>query len=167
MDFHDAIRARRSIRYFENTPVEEEKLTRIRDAVRLAPTARNRQPFRFVEVVSTEKRHALCDCYSRDWLQSAPLIIAAVGKPSEAWTRLNGRSICDVDVAIALEHLVLAAAAEGLATCWICAFDQEHAHDALDLPTEETVVALTPLGYGAMAPADIPRKSVEELFARY
>lgn len=164
MDFYDVVAARRSIRAYRSDAVEEEKLARIREAVRQAPTACNRQPFRFLELREGLAREAVESCYSREWIRSAPLLVVAVGSTSEAWARFNGRSIYDVDVAIALEHLVLAATAEGLGTCWICAFDQEALHDALGLAGDEVAVAITPLGYPAETPGPIQRKPIADLF---
>ncbi len=164
MDFYDVVTSRRSIRAYRDKPVEKEKLGRIREAVQLAPTACNRQPFRFLEVSGDAPKEAVLSCYSRDWLRTAPMLMVAVGLPSQAWSRFNGKSIHEVDVAIAMEHLVLAATAEGLATCWICAFDQEALREALGLSATEIPVAMTPLGYAAKEPPAVPRKPVNELF---
>lgn len=164
MDFYDVVKSRRSIRAYLDKPVEEEKLARIRGAVRQAPTACNKQPFRFLEVGGGSAKEAVLSCYSNDWLRTAPMLMVAVGLPDQAWSRFNGKSIHEVDVAIAMEHLVLAAAAESLATCWICAFDQEAMREALGLSETEIPVAMTPLGYAAKEPAAVPRKPINELF---
>ncbi|MFW5803589.1 MAG: nitroreductase family protein [Verrucomicrobiota bacterium] len=164
MEFYDVVKSRRSIRAYLDKPVEEEKLTRVRNAVRQAPTACNRQPFRFLELRGGAAKEAVLSCYSRDWLRTAPMLMVAVGLPRQAWSRFNGKSIYEVDVAIAMEHLVLSAAAEGLGTCWICAFDQEALREALSLSETEIPVAITPLGYAAKEPDAVPRKPVNELF---
>ena len=165
MDFHDTLRLRRSVRGYQPTPIPPTALERIYDAVRLAPSACNLQPFKFLLVQSPEKKAAVCACYKRGtWLAAAPLIVVALGNREAAWKRLDGTSAHVIDTAIACEHLVLAAAAEGLATCWICAFDQEAMHRTLGLEPEWEVVAMTPVGYPNDEPRPFTRKPVSELF---
>ncbi len=147
MEFYDVIRLRRSIRSYRPTPVPQDVVERIAEAVNLAPTACNRQPFRVLFVTDPAKRAALCKAYRAAWLAEAPAIAVVVGNAAEAWKRLEGDSIIDVDCSIAMEHLVLAATEEGLGTCWVCAFDRAAADAALNLPAGEHSVALTPVGY--------------------
>jgi len=164
MDFFSVVRQRRSIRHYLPDPVPPEKLTAILEAVRLAPSACNLQPWRFLIVQSAEKRRLTGECYPRGtWLLEAPLIIIALGNPGTAWKRLNGTSAHTIDVSIAMEHLVLAAAAEGLGTCWICAFDQELLQRKLNLSPEWEAVAITPLGYPAGEPRPFSRKPLPEI----
>jgi len=165
MDFYATLRQRRSIRGFTAEPIPPAALERICEAVRLAPTACNLQPFKFLLVQSPDKRAAVSACYKRGtWLASAPLIVVALGNRETAWKRHNGTPAHVIDTTIALEHLVLAAAAEGLATCWICAFDQEQLHQQLGLSPEWEVVAMTPVGYPDTDPRPFTRKPVSELF---
>jgi nitroreductase len=104
-------------------------------------------------VQSPEKKAAVCGCYKRGtWLATAPLIVVALGNRGTAWKRLDGTPAHVIDTSIALEHLVLAAEAEGLGTCWICAFDQEELHRTLGLSNDWEVVAMTPIGYPETAP---------------
>ncbi len=163
MEFYEVIKQRRSIRGYVSQPVEEEKLHRIWEAVRLAPTACNLQPFRLLVVSSPEKKAAVCQCYPQEWLGQAPLIVIVLGNRNSAWKRLDGSSIHDVDAAIVMEHLVLAATAEGLGTCWICAFDQGRLHDCLGLDAEWEPVAMTPLGYSTKQPRELEHKQLDEL----
>ncbi|NLI61622.1 MAG: nitroreductase, partial [Clostridiales bacterium] len=81
------------------------------------------------------------------WLKQAPVIIVACGDHSQSWKRGDGKDHCDIDVAIAIDHMTLAAAEEGLGTCWICAFDAELCHEILELPEDMEVIALLPIGY--------------------
>jgi len=151
MDFFDLIQKRYSVRAYQKKPVEKDKLLKVLDAARLAPTAANRQPFRLI-VVKTEGRETeMKRIYGREWFSQAPLIICACAIPSEGWTRGDGKNFCEVDATIALDHLILAAAALGLGTCWIAAFDPKATRDILGLPSDVEPVALTPLGY----PADV------------
>ena len=167
MEVYEVMRRRRSIREFTPDPIPPAALERICEAVRLAPTACNLQPFKFLLIQSPEKHAAVCDCYKRGtWLATAPLIVVALGNRETAWKRLDGTPAHVIDTSIALEHLVLAATSEGLVTCWICAFDQDALHQALGLGPEWEVVAMTPVGYPnpAAEPRPFARKSISELF---
>jgi nitroreductase len=166
MEFYDVVRCRRSIRAYEPEPLAEDALTRIIEAVNLAPTACNLQPFRFLLVAAPQTRAAIAACYPQPWLAQAPMIVVALGNADAAWKRLNGSSSHTLDVAIAMEHLVLAAAAEGLGTCWVCAFDQERMRRALGLEPQWEVVAITPLGKPAETPGKQQRKPIAEIVER-
>lgn len=164
MEFYDVIRLRRSIRSYHSTPVPQDVVERIAEAVNLAPTACNRQPFRVLFVTDPVKRVSLCKAYKAPWLVEAPAIAVVVGNASAAWKRLEGDSIIDVDCAIVMEHLVLAATEEGLGTCWVCAFDRAVADAALGLSVGEHSVALTPVGYAKESAQPQTRKSVAQIF---
>jgi len=163
MDFYEVIKTRRSVRAYKNDPVEEDKLERVLEAARLAPTAANRQPLRLFVIRDARTRAKLLEAYSQQWFVDAPVIICACGRPSEAWTRVDGKCYADVDVTIAMDHLILAATAEGLGTCWIGAFNPAKLREVLDLPEELEPVAMTPLGYPAQEPAARPRKPLDEI----
>ena len=163
MEFGELIEQRYSVRAYTNDPIEDEKLRRVLDAARLAPTAANRQPFRLIVVHTKGREEELRRIYKSEWFVSAPLIICACGVPSEGWTRFDGRNYTDVDVTIAMDHLILAAANEGLGTCWIAAFDAEAAREVLNLPNEFDPLVLTPLGYPADEPKAKRRKELSEL----
>ncbi len=166
MEFYEVIKRRRSIRAYADREVEADKLDRLFEAVRQAPTACNLQPFRFLAVKDAAKRELIASVYPQPWFEAAPIIIVALGNCEKAWKRRNGSSAHTIDVAIAMEHLVLAAAAEELGTCWICAFDQDELHDKLGIGKEWEVVALTPLGYPSAPPPAAPkRKSLDQLRA--
>lgn len=163
MDFQKTIRERRSVRKYTSMPVEEEKLNRILETARLAPSACNNQPWHFIVVKEEQKRKTLGKAYNNDWFYNAPVIICACGEPSKNWVRRDGKNYNDVDVTIAMDHLILAAAAEGLGTCWIGAFDPKLVKEALNLPEGIEPVAMTPLGYPADTPKTKSRKSLEEI----
>jgi len=163
MDFYEVLRTRRSIRKYKRAPVEEEKLERILEAVRIAPSAANFQPWHFIVVKDESVKHALKEAYGREWFTAAPVIVCACGEPAKAWVRRDGKSYVDVDVSIAFEHLILAAAAEGLGTCWIGAFDPAAVRKALGLPEGIEPIAMTPLGYPDEAPRPFSRKSRDEI----
>ena len=134
------------------------------EAARLAPTAANRQPF-YVIVIKTEgKEEVLKRVYSRKWFTEAPLVLCVCGIPGQAWTRRqDGKSYCDVDAAIVMDHIILAATELGLGTCWIGAFDPDAAREVLNLPSHVEPIAFTPLGYAADDPRDKQRKDISDL----
>lgn len=140
---------RRSVRAFRDDPVTREQIAAVMECVRLAPSAVNFQPWRFVIVTDPALRERINACYPRDWFRSAPVAIVACGDHGVAWKRRDGKDHCDIDVAIAGEHLVLAAAEQGLGSCWICAFDAAACAEALGLPPHVEAVALFPLGVPA------------------
>jgi nitroreductase len=138
-------------------------LQRLLEAASLAPTAANRQAFRLI-VIHTKGREAeLQRIYSRSWFVQAPVIVCACAIPNEAWVRRDGKNYCDVDVAIVLDHFVLAATELGLGTCWIAAFDPIAARDILRIPDEVNPIAFTPVGYPADLPTPKKRKTMREL----
>ena len=149
MEFSDLIQQRYSTRAYKSLPVPEDVLQRVLEAARMAPTAANRQPFQLV-VVHTEGREAeLARIYGNAWFTQAPIVIGVCSVTGQAWTRRDGKNYADVDVAIATDHLTLAAANEGLGTCWIGAFDPAAAREVLGLPEDVEPVVFTPLGYPA------------------
>jgi len=149
MDFSKLIAMRYSVRAYRPDPVEEEKLQQVFEAARLAPTAANRQPFQLIVIHTAGREAALGRIYQRDWFVQAPLIICACGVPAQGWVRMDGKPYTDVDVTIAMDHLILAATELGLGTCWIAAFDPAAAREVLGLPDGVEPVAFTPLGYPA------------------
>ncbi|MDW8045203.1 MAG: nitroreductase family protein [Nitrososphaerota archaeon] len=163
MNVLDVIKMRRSIRRYKPDPVEREKLVSVLEAARLAPSARNMQPWHFI-VTKPEVKEKLRMAYNREWFIKAPVIIVACADPSRAWVRADGEEYWKVDVAIALQNLVLKATEEGLGTCWIAAFDEKAVKEVLNIPPHIRVVAMTPLGYPDEARGPVTdRKSLEEI----
>ena len=167
MNFQELIRKRYSVRAYKRDPVDEDKLARILEAARLAPTAANRQPFRIV-IVPTKGREAdLSRIYGREWFTQAPLVLAVCAVPGESWVRrTDGWNAAEVDATIAMTHIVLAAVEEGLGTCWIAAFDPKAAREVLGLPPDVIPAAFTPLGYPADSPAPKKRRPLADLARR-
>jgi nitroreductase len=164
MEFLDVIQRRYSVRAYKPDPVPDAVLARILEAARLAPTAANLQPFRFVIVHVKGREAELRRVYGPGWFVQAPLVICACGVPSQGWVRdADGINYTPVDVAIAMDHLILAAADQGLGTCWIAAFDVPTARQVFGLPPGVEPVALTPLGYPADRPGRKERKPLAEL----
>jgi nitroreductase len=161
--FSDLIQTRYSVRAYRPDPVEEEKLKRVLEAAQLAPTAANRQPFRLIVIRTEGREEELKRIYHRDWFRQAPYVICACGLPEEAWVGKDGISYLWVDVAIAMDHLILAATELGLGTCWVAAFDKEAARQVLDLPEGVEPILVTPLGYPADHPEPKERKELSQL----
>jgi nitroreductase len=166
MEFSTLIEKRYSVRAYKPDPVEDETLRRVLEAARLAPTAANRQPFQLIVIHTAGREEELRRIYDRDWFVHAPLVICACGVPAQGWARMDGKSYTDVDVAIVMDHLILAAADVGLGTCWIGAFNPDAARDVLGLPDDVEPVAFTPVGYPADQPRTKKRKPLSELMRR-
>lgn len=163
MNVHKAIRARRSVRAYEKKPVEEEKLRRVLECARLAPTASNRQALRLVVVRSEATRRKLAEAASgQKFVGEAPVVLAVVATDPER-TMACGERSGTVDCAIVLDHVTLAAVEEGLGTCWIGAFDEPAVRSILGIPDCCRVIELMPLGYPAESPAARPRKAFDEI----
>ena len=164
MDINELIAQRFSVRAYERRDIEPEKLERVLRAFTLAPTAANRQPFGLIVIQTKGHESELKRIYSAEWFTSqAPLVLIGCIVPAQAWQRRDGRNYADVDIAIAMDHLILAATAEGLGTCWIGAFDPVTAREVLSLPEGVEPVVMTPLGYAADSPRPKLRKKLEQL----
>ena len=164
MNIYYIMKQRRSIRSYKPDPVEEEKLTRILEAARLAPSAANRQPICFVVIKDEKTKQQLKKAYDEKWFYTAPVIICACSIPEKAWKRGDGKNYADIDATIAMDHLILAATEEGLATCWIAAFKVPIIKSILSLPPGMEPVAITPVGYPLDIPESTYRKPLEEMF---
>jgi nitroreductase len=163
VDTLETIATRHSVRGYRPDPVDDEILARLLEAARQAPTAANRQPFRLIVLHTRGREEEIGRIYGRPWFVQAPLVIGVVAVPGEAWRRMDDKPYDEVDATIAMDHLVLAATALGLGTCWIAAFDPDAAREVFGLPDEVELVALTPLGYPAKDPAKTGRRPLEEL----
>ena len=172
MDVLEAIRTRRSVRAYAARAIPPEVFEQMRAALRSAPSACNYQPWHFVFVTDAElRRQVATACNDQLWIAEAPVTVVACGLAERAYPRMAGRySSLEIDVAIALDHLTLAAAAAGLGTCWIGAFDEAQVKRLLGIPEKVRVVALMPLGYPAEAAlmqprADSERRPEAEIFS--
>ena len=157
LDTIAAIMRRRSVRKYEPKPMPDEDLHTIIEAGRNAPSAANRQPWHFIVIKDPDQRRKVAEaCSDQHWMADAAVIIAGVGKPSvnEKWYA--------VDVAIAMQNMILSATALGYGTCWIGAFDQERVANLLEVPEDMRVVALTPVGVPADQPEARPRQPLSE-----
>ncbi len=159
----EAIKSRRSVRAFKPDPIPEADLNAVMDAARLAPSASNRQPWKFVVVTDPDKRAALAKASrNQGFVGEASVVIVAVAlEPDQVMT--CGVERYAVDLAIAVDHITLAAVDKGLGTCWIGAFDQDEACRIVGVPEEYKIVTVLPLGYPADEPRPKTRKTLQEI----
>jgi len=154
MNMLELSQKRFSARKYTDEPVSDEDLAYIMECARLAPSAVNRQPWKFIIVRSKEARERLWKAYDREWFRSAPLYIVCMKSDAECWTRrYDDKKHGDIDVAIAAEHICLAAADRGLGTCWVCNYDTAVVREQFPYDGFEAVVII-PLGHIA---EDCPR----------
>ena len=148
MDFTKVIGGRESIRSYDPTkPIDKAVLERILDAGRIAPSAANRQPWRFLLISSRDMLVQVRRSYQKPWFQDAPHVLVVAGRTGEAWARKDGWNSIETDLTIAMDHMVLAAENEGVGTCWVADFELAVLRSALGLSSEDRVYAITPLGY--------------------
>ncbi len=165
MDFLELAKTRYACRSYQPRAVEPEKLLRVLEAVRLAPSGSNRQPWKFILVHDLEiKQRLVRACANQRFIATAPVVVAGCGLMPD---RIMSCGIPGdpVDVAIAMEHLSLAATAEGLATCWIGAFSQDEVRDVLGIPRSAKVIELMTVGYPADSPQIKTRKPLSDIIA--
>lgn len=163
MEVYQAIRTRKSVRAYREQPVEQETLERILEAGRLAPSASNRQEWRFVVVRDPAKRKLLAAAARQPFVGEAPVILVCCAETDLHRMRC-GHECFLVDVSIAIDHITLAAVAEGLGTCWIGAFDADEVRSILGIPNGIVVVELLPLGHPVdPAPVEKNRRLISEI----
>jgi len=162
MTLMEAVQGRRSIRAYDPKPVEKEKIEAVLEAARLAPSARNRQKWRFIVVTDPLIKEKMLDaCNNQSFLKQAPAIIVACGQ--EPGFMSCGQPVETIDVSIACSFIILKACEEGLGTCWLGNFNQEKVKAVLNIPKDVIVVAVMPLGYPAENPPARSRVPLDEI----
>ena len=148
-------------------PVEEEKLNYILECGRVAPSAANYQPWLINVIRDPQIKRKLEETYNRNWLKQAPVILVLIGDHRQGWKRSDGKDHTDIDIAIIADHITLAAAEQGLVTCWICNFEVAKCSAVLNLPDHLEPVAFLSLGYPAdstdQTSRHLKRKAFEEI----
>ncbi|MFX1449303.1 MAG: nitroreductase family protein [Promethearchaeota archaeon] len=158
MDVYEIIKKRRSIRSYKLGEMPKDNLMKILHSAQLAPSASNMQPYKFIIVQDTQLKKEVAKLANHQlFLSKAAVIVIALGDPNrEKWYK--------VDLAIAMEHMVLVATELGYGTCWIGAFDEESIKKLLKIPDDLKIVALLPIGLSNQSPPARPRKEFKELF---
>ena len=168
----EAIGRRRSVREYSDRPIPAGTMERLIESLRMAPSACNNQPWKFILIRNPENRMKVAAiCRDQKWMAGAPLIVAACGIPEAAYKKMGGYgNSVDIDLAIAMDHLTLVAAEEGLGTCWIGAFNEQALKEHLGVPANVKIVVLTPVGYPAgqidlAQPPDKKRRPRADIFS--
>jgi nitroreductase len=167
MDIFQVFRDRRSIRKYKDTPVEREKIEQILDAARLAPSWKNMQCWRFLVLTDATRRAQVLEAFPDDnpgkkAIAAVPVLIVVCGNPAESDVE-HCIDYFVADVAIAFEHLCLAAHALGLGTCWMGWYNEQQIKQSLGIPDDIRIVGITPLGYPDQEPKPRPRKQLSEI----
>lgn len=162
-NFLELCLSRHSVRAYKDTPLPAEALAYVMECVRMAPSAVNKQPWRFRLLTERTQLDLLARCYDRDWFATAPACFIVCRDTEAEWVRAHdGKPHGDIDVAIAVEHLCLAAAEKGLGTCWVCNFDTQLCRELFQIPDSWEPVVLVPIGYPAdTAPKPKVRNKIE------
>ena len=163
MNFLELIENRHSVRSYKPDPVENEKLEKILEAARLAPTACNLQPFRIFVIRTEGRQEELKKVYNKEWFVSPPYVLCICALTEKCWVRKDQKRYGDVDAAIAMDHIILAATDLGLGTCWVANFDVAAAKSFLELDASLEPIAFTPLGYEMESVVRKIRKPLDQL----
>lgn len=163
MEVTEAILKRRSIRRYKNEPITENRLQKVLEAARLAPSASNQQHWKFVVVKDADKRKQLSIAANgQSHVANAPIVIAGVATVTDI-VMMCGIPTYPIDLAIAIDHMTLAAVNAGLGSCWIGAFSQDQARKVLRVPDNNTIVGLLTLGVPDEEGRAKTRKSLNEI----
>jgi nitroreductase len=165
MNIYEAINKRQSIRKYKPDAINEDTLNRLLETMQKAPSGKNGQPWRFIVVTdATLRKDLILPCRNQSFIADAPVIIIGCAVEEESYQKQGAyMKSWPLDLAVAFTHLMLAAAVEGLGTCWIGAFNETEVKQALKIPDKFRVVGLTPLGYPAETPAVKSRKPLTDI----
>jgi nitroreductase len=167
VDVCEAIVTRKSVRAFKDKDVSEEMVVRLLEAARLAPSASNRQEWRFIVIRDpVVKKHLVAAARGQEFVGAAPVVLACCAETDEH-VMACGQLCYPIDVAIAVDHITLCAAAEGLGTCWIGAFDEDQVKELLGIPPQIRVVGLLPIGYAQDSSRVEKKRLLLEEIVRY
>lgn len=158
------------MRTYSAQAIEQEKLEYIMECVQLAPSAVNFQPWKFYIIQEESDRKRLQEVYTREWFETAPMYIVACRNKSEEWVRkYDNKPHGDIDISIAVEHLCLAAAEQGLGTCWVCHFDPQKFLSRFPLPEHLEPSVIISIGYDEKEKnvKDKNRKALSEVFENW
>jgi len=163
MEFKEVVRKRRSIRAYKDKEISDELLYEVLESARLAQSAKNRQPWRFILIKKRANKEKIAEfCKHSKWIADASVVIAGVAVDTD-YRMGNNRPASDIDLSIALTHISLAAVDKSLGTCWIGSFDYDKAMEFLKIPKEHILVGFMTLGFPDEDPSPRSRKSLEEI----
>ncbi len=163
MDFLKLAWERISVRGYRPDPIPDDVLNQVLEAGRAAPTAKNLQPFQIIVIHTEGREEELRRIYNKDWFVEAPIVMVIAALRDEAYVGRRGKDYADVDCAIAMDHMILAATALGLGTCWIGAFEPDVAREVLGMPDEAEPIVFTPLGYPVDSGRVKQRKPLDQI----
>lgn len=167
MSFLELAKKRFSLRSYSSKPVSDEDLNYVLEAGRIAPSAVNYQPWIFLVIRDPENLKQVHQLYHREWFKQVPVVILILANHDQSWKRADGKDHADIDAAIAIDHMTLAATYRGLGTCWVCNFDKEKTIKHFDLPDHLEPVAFLPLGYpnssGDDKRPELKRKLIDDI----
>ncbi len=159
------IKNRYSVRKFSSKKIESEKMQAVLEAARLAPSAKNMQPWKFIVITDDEKREQLVDiCRGQKFVAEAPATIAICCNNLD-YTMRCGHPASIIDGALASQNIAIQAVALGLGTCWIGSFLQERAQELISLPEGWVIVGLIPIGYPMIEKGNRKLKPVDEVIS--
>jgi len=168
MDFYEVVKMRRSFRVYKSDMPEKEKIDRILNAARLAPTWANFQGVHYILVQEPENVNTIWKAIGQgEKFAKAPMFIVGVISEKGSGANSNGEKYYGVDFGICFEHLILAATAEGLATCWIGWFNESKVKELLNIPDEYKVMGLTPLGYPVKVKEEVTERKPLDKIVHY
>jgi len=159
----EAIKTRQSVRSYRDKEIQEDLLQQVLEAGRLAPSACNNQPWKFIVVKDKNLKEKLIPaCKNQKFVGEASVVIVGCAiNPS--YKMSNGKYSYSIDLAIALDHMSLEAASLGLGTCWIGAFYQDQVKEILGVPENVRIVALMSVGYPKELGSKTGRKPLSEI----
>lgn len=167
MELLEAIKGRRSIRFFTKQPVSEEEVKTIIDAARHAPSAGNVQPWEFIILRKTEMKHEMAlAAGEQGFIEEASVVVVVCANEEAAEEAYGSRGVtlyCLQDTAAATQNMLLTAHSLGLGTCWVGAFEEDQVKRALDIPEKVKPVAIIPVGHLTANPPKHPRRALSEI----
>jgi len=167
MKISESIKKRRSIRRFSGRDLTDDDMQLLVEAAHLAPSAGNLQPWEFVTVREKGNKQRLAEAaHGQSFIAEAPVVFVICAVPERSATRYGKRGVelyCLQDTAAAVQNLLLTAAHNGLGGCWVGAFDEKKAAEAVGAPPGVRPVAIVPVGYPAESPAPRPRRDLSEV----
>lgn len=167
MHFKELMKSRYSVREYHENKVDKTLIKQVANAGRLAPSAANRQPWKFVAIDDSEILKMIIPAYDRDWFGKVPNMIIVYGNHETSWKRsFDGKDHCDIDVAIAIDHMTLIATELGLGTCWVCHFNPKLINEVITCPDNWEPIAILAIGYPIEVKAsEKKRKDIDDVLS--